>query len=240
MVKPNIIVSWPDNCDYPLWRLFIHESRNLFDKVIVVFTKTNTNINFKSFVFSQLLKDNIIMIDSPIINSGEDWRDIAVKSGLKYIIDGWIWFTEQDFEVKPGFFDYINNSQIDGINVIAAYQGTRMHPCSIFITRSLLSALNTDYGIIPNKGDHFCKLQSEIELHGIPVRVIPEYYYKHYNGLSHNWRLVSDGQKAVYKPDEFNEYLMACLDAPVDLDDKFKELAEKAINAYNADKKKCE
>lgn len=236
MEKPNIIVAWPESCDYPLWRLFIHESRKRFDRVIVVFTKTNTKPSFKEFVFKDLLKDDVTLIDSPILNSGEDWRDVAVKAGLRFTIDGddWVWFTEQDFEVKPGFFEYVENKQLDGINVIAAYQGDRMHPCSIFITRALLSALNVDFGVIPNQGDHFYMLQREIERHNIPVAKIPDMYFKHYNGLSSNFYLASQNQKPNYKPDEFCDYLMACLDAPVDIDDQFREIAEKTITKFSA------
>ena len=82
-----------------------------------------------------------------------------------------------------------------------------MHPCCIFIKRKALNGLKHDFGIESGRLDHFGKIQEQIERLGLSVAVIPEHLYEHMNGLSHNFRLMSEGQTPNYQIDAFNDYL---------------------------------
>lgn len=232
-MKLDVIVAWPKNNDYPLWRLFLSENKEVFNKVYVVFTEAPQGDDYSEFVTSELSKiDNVVVLNSPPLKPGQDWRDVAVKEAFKHSRADWVWFTEQDFEAKGGFFKEVEKMVNDGYQVMAAYQQTRIHPCSIFIKRDLLIKLTLDFGIVPNKLDHFGLIQKQIEEMGVDVGKINPNNYYHYNGLSHNFNLLNMDQEVVYEPVVFARYLAACLEAPVVLHPKFTELAKKAISAY--------
>src|SRR5690242_7223207 len=196
MSQPDIIVSWPVNCDYPLWRQFIHSNRRRFHKVIVVFTLAPGMYNYRDEVIKIMEGDNVTFMDSPAVEGGEDWRDIAVNAALLRSESPWLWFTEQDFFPTKELFEHCNFSADAGFRAMAVYQQDRLHPCCIFMARDLLDSIRRDFGIIPNVADHFCKIQKQLETKREPIARLAEDTYTHYNGLSHNWRLVTEGQSA--------------------------------------------
>ena len=230
--KPDLIVSWPKNCDYPLWRKFITDYRSKFSKVIVVFTEAPIGFDYSNFVTYELGAEDIIFKNSPTVRSGQDWRDVAVCYGLGFSQSDWVFFTEQDFYPKSEFFDEVDEHCINGANVIAVYQGDRMHPCAMFMRFNDLANFYLDFGVKSGEYDHFGRIQKQIEEKGLVVGKISPQAYHHFNGLSHNWRLVSEGQKPNYKPDEFIQYLKDCWDSGVVLHWEFKRVANKAILAY--------
>lgn len=231
MIKPDVIVSWPKNSDYPLWRQFIRDNRNRFAQVVVVFTETHDGRDYSAFVKKSMAGQAITFVDSPIVGSGQDWRDVAVKEGLKFAnTSEWIWFTEQDFYPKPGFFEEIFENPAEMLTeVFAAYQGERMHPCSILIRRKTLAETKMNFGIDPGRLDHFGLIQEDIYRINAVIQPIHPDLYHHYNGLSHNFRLICDGQPPVYQPAEFFYYLRESLDADVPLDPDFVEIAKKWV-----------
>lgn len=227
----DLIVAYPDNCDYPLWRDWIKKNRKHFDKVIVVFTKTNGRDNYKEFVRSAMIMERVIFIDNPELTAGQDWRDVAMNEAIKYSSAKWIYFTEQDF-IPVGFYmGRIAILMSEKYECIGAYDGGRLHPCAIFITRELLDKTNKYFGIKADKYDHFGQLQIDVEAMA-QVGRIPEKSYLHFNGYSHNWRLISEGEVPNYKPDQFIQSLKDSLDVGVSLDPKWVEIAVKAIERY--------
>ena len=239
-IIPDIVVSWPRNCDYPLWRNFIRENRIRFGEVIVVFTETNSGDNYKDFVRQAMEVDDVIFIDSPTPGMGEDWRDVAVNTGLKYTSSDWVWFTEQDFVVtKDEVFWNEIYTRARQFPVVAIAQSGRIHPACIFIRRDTLELTRMDFGIDPGKGDHFCKLQQDIEAMEISHCLLVDEEvngYWHYNGLSHNWHLVNNGQPPVYHPEEFTDWLKKCLLLPqeIKIDPRFYKVANNTISAYSS------
>lgn len=231
----DVIVAWPRNCDYPLWRLFLKENHQRFNATYIIFTETNDDFDYRKFVSGQLTPlDKVWVMESPEIKAGEDWRNVAICRALRFSRSPWVWFTEQDFEIKGNFFEEVEKKAREGFKIIGAYQDNRLHPCCIFMERDTLIKFTLDFGIVPNQLDHFGLIQQQIEERQLPVARIAEDLYFHYNGLSHNWILVSKGEQPNYQPAEFIAYLESCLEAPVKLDPTFKEIAQKAISAYKA------
>src|SRR5690348_16350414 len=108
MIKPDIILAWPRNCDYPLWRQFIRENRPLFNEIIIVFTDTFDQHDYSEFVRRAMFQDHVLFLDNPAIQSGEDWRNVAIHHALLHSYNAqWVWFTEQDFFCKKGFWDMV-------------------------------------------------------------------------------------------------------------------------------------
>lgn len=234
MIKPDVIVAWPDNCDYPLWRKEIHDNRDKFENVIIVFTRTNKGHNYTDFVRDQMLDDGVTMVDSPSVMPGQDWRNVAVNEALKYSSSEWIYFTEQDFYPTPQFYKEMQKFAMDGFACMAVYQADRMHPCAIVMDRPLLTMLKLDFGIVPGISDHFSMIQKQIDSMEAPTAHFSDKNYYHYNGLSHNWALVSAGEPAVYHPQEFVDHLTACLQSGMVIDREWRRTAERAISAQKA------
>lgn len=222
-MKPDVIISWPRNCDYPLWRQFIRDNRNRFEKVIIVFTETNNGANYRHFVTRAMQQDDVTILESPVVGGREDWRNIAINYALQFSNSDWVWFTEQDFFPLADFWQYIEEGEKLG-GVICVKEGYRIHPCCLFIRRDQLEKTSKNFGIVADKLDHFGLVQIDIESLSIPRFVLPQTAYVHMSGLSHNMRLVAEGQRPNWNKQEFDEYIKNCLAVTVELSDYFVSL----------------
>lgn len=225
-MRPDVLVTWPWNADYPLWRQFIHDNRSKFGQVIIVFMNPNHGDDYRDFVIQTMVHDNCLFLESPNYSADQDWRDVAVKEGLKHTTADWVWFTEQDFFPVDEFFWTDVGTKAEFNNIVAVGVGGRMHPCCILIKSMLLDYIDDlDFGILPGVLDHFGKFQLVCG----PWIHVEKSSYKHYNGLTHNFSLVQRGEKPNYKADEFNSYLRQCLEVAVPLDDRFVEMVERYL-----------
>lgn len=219
-IIPDVIVAWPRNCDYPLWREFIEQNQTKFDKVIVAFTGTPTKGDHDGFVRQFFKWTTYIDVFAGLPG---DWRDNAVKAALKVSTSDWVWFTEQDFLPEHEFFEDWERAEKADADVFAAYQGARMHPCSILVKRSVLNEIKLDFGIIPGIADHFARIQEQLENGKYLVFHANPKTYKHYNGLSSNWYLLTHGQMPNYEPEVFKQYLIDCYNCQVPKSDDFEK-----------------
>lgn len=224
MIKPDIIVSWPRNCDYPLWRQFIRDNRHRFNEIIIGFTETHLGPNFISFVKQAMFPDYIHFVDIVDLPPGRDWRDFTVNNCLLHSYNAeWVWFTEQDFIITSDTFwedvDKLSNENI----VFGAYQSSRLHPCCIFSNREGLNSTSRNFGIVPDKYDHFYIFQKELEDRDIQIGSLKR-GYKHLNGLSHNISLLYQSSTPNYNLDEFHAYLEDTLSVSVPIDDGYRHI----------------
>lgn len=229
MIKPDIIVCWPRNNDYPIWRQFIHDNRARFNEIIIVFTETNYGDDYRDFVRTAMFGNAVQFVDILPIPSGEDWRNISVNAALLHSYNAeWIWFTEQDFFPKEGFW---KAWELEGFDVLATFDNTRMHPCNILIKReTLVQKTRRNFGIVPDVSDHFSRIQTELQQSDAKIYAVPEDTYEHLNGLSHNFSLLERGEAPNWKVERFNQYLRDCLKVTVPLSDKWAAL----VNNYFA------
>lgn len=233
-MKPDIIVSWPRNCDYPLWRQFIHDNRERFNVIVIVFTETNHGPDYREDVKKAMLKDWVLFIDCPPVGNG-DWRNIAINQALLQSYNApWIWFTEQDFLIADPekFWSVVNNAATNEKNWIGVKEGDRIHPCCLFVSRQALNQTSKNFGIVPNVSDHFSVLTQELEALGSGSFIHPE-YWQHLAGLSHNLRLIMDGDMPNHQIDQFNNYLSKCLSVTVPQIERFKVLISNYLQRVN-------
>lgn len=236
-MKPDLIVSWPSNCDYPLWRNYIRHNRDRFNLVIIVFTETNDKHDYRKFVRMFMSKDYVLFIDNPPIKAGEDWRNVAVNQALIQSYNAeWVWFTEQDFIIKKGFWEEVDEIRKTDLPVIGAFQEGRLHPCCIFMKRKVLDVLKKDFSAKPPHYDHFGYIQLQLDQLQIPQAILPFDTFQHLNGLSHNWRLVADGGEPNYHPEEFKDWIIKSLEVDVPLDPNWKKTAENYIKSVKNSK----
>lgn len=226
----DLIIVWPSNVDYPLFRSFIRQNRTLFNRVIIVFSMSYSGDDFTHFVNESMKDDACIILRSPEVKSGEDWRDVAVNYALNFAQLDWIWFWEQDFFVMDDMFwrevDKLSiTSDVIGIDVSG-----RLHPCCLAIKRSILYKTRLRFGIVPNKLDHFGMIQQDLEAINAAISYIPEKYWYHMNGLSHNYYLAHEKKEVTYEPTRFAIYMQQCLDVvDVPLDDRFIKVAREVV-----------
>lgn len=222
-IKPTLITCWPMHLDFPLWRQQIHNNRNKFDQVIIVFTNHNVGGDYRSFVREAMKMDSIKFMDNRAVGGEEDWRDIATNLAINKSSGEWILFTEEDFFWKDGFWDliYKNSRNYECIHV--SVQG-RMHPCGILIKRSLLKKTCRDFSPIRDVSDHFSRIQNDLEKFN--KLEVPQELWYHLGGLSQNMHLMMNGQKVEYYPDEFIQYAKDCLSVTVPMHKDFRLLFE--------------
>jgi hypothetical protein len=224
----DVIVSWPENCDFPQWREMIKRERQRFNRVIISVTPAPLGDNYMQFVMNIMSPDYILFID-PYMTGGIDWRHTAVKRALvqSYNAD-WLWFTEQDFYPKDGFWEHVYKAGEDH-DVIGIKQGDRLHPACLFIKRNTLELTSKDFSAKPPEYDHFGQIQKDLELLEIEPAHIPDQYFKHYNGMTHNWRLITENEPPNYCKDEFYDYLRQVLDSGVYIHPTWRKTAKKAL-----------
>lgn len=230
MNKISIVLTWPRSCDYPLWRQFLRENRSLFDEVVISFMETYRGYDYRNFVRYSMKNDNCIFIDFPIVIHG-DWRNVSINNCLSVLHNTqYIWFTEQDFFIKEGFWNWVNNRDED---VICAKTENRIDPCCIFMKNDKLNLTKKDFSVESNRClDHFGLLQEDIERLSMSVAIIPRDYYEHMAGVSHNFHLIVSGVAPCYKSNEFCDYLRRSLYVSVPLHEEFVKIANTAIENY--------
>jgi hypothetical protein len=235
-MKPDLIVCWPKSADYPLFRKNVHEDREKFGKIIIVFTETNIGNNYREFVREVMSGDDVTFLENPPLMPLQDWRDVAIKQALAISSSQWVFFTEQDFFPGTTFWKYVDAYISAGLQVIGVKQGDRIHPCCLFMSRHLLDQLNLDFGAHPPAHDHFGAIQKQIEGMNKPIGILPSGCWKHLNGLSHNMRLVEDGAAPNHDLEGFTEYMSLCFDCGIQLSPKFIETYQKYYRNFHGDK----
>ena len=210
-MKPDLLTTWPVHCDYPVWRRWLMERRADFGRIIISFSEHHDGTdNFSGYVQQQLRPIGAEFVWSPP-EPGRDWRDAAIRGGLARSDAEWVWFTEQDFSAEcwPCFWR-IAKTFSERADVIGIKEGDRWHPASLFVRRAALDAAPRYYG--PEKEDHFIEVTDALQAEGWRFRQIGRGHWQHMNGLSHNHALVARGEPVTYKPEEFRDYLRACLE----------------------------
>lgn len=230
MSNIDLITSWPSHLDYPLWREFIHDNRKQFDKVIIVFTNMSIiDPDYRLFIKEATKKDDLILVDNNPVRGDQDWRDVAVNKGLEHSNARWVFFTEEDFFPKNGFWDQVKRlKKYPSITAFGAWYDSRLHPCCIFVRRVDLNKTHKYFGVVKDKLDHFGQFQQELVDIG-PVLSIDSEYYQHLNGLSQNMHMLQTGEKPNFRPEEFKEYLKKCLEVKVALHPNFIKLANEYL-----------
>ena len=200
----DVIVCWPRNCDYPLWRRFLLDERRRFGRVLVVFTD-HAGSDISGWVRDHLDAETF---GSPPVNG--DWRDIAVNFALGHSTASRVWFTEQDFLIGEGFWEQVDASPVIGWQE----HDDRWHPSSLFVDRDLIE--RTSRYFVTDPVDHFYRFGKELEQLA-PIKRLTT-GFEHLQGTSQNhWLIDSGTEEGVFKRDRFRRYLADCLEADIPL-----------------------
>jgi hypothetical protein len=226
----DIIVTWPDNCDYPLWRRFIAMNRKEFKDVIIVLMKTNNGFDYSDFIKEQM-KDCTV-VKSPKIEYMQDWRNVAVNYALQLSKAQRVWFTEQDFIIHEGFWNEVNKQILEGCQVISVYDQYRMHPCCIFAEKRIIMQTRKDFSIVPDTSDHFALFQEDIDEMFYNDQIIigtVDCHFEHLNGLSSNFVQIANGGLPNYQPKRFKEYIQDSLKSGMVMHQEYIKVCEEYL-----------
>lgn len=208
----DLVVSWPRNCDYPLWRRFLQDERQRFAKVLVVFTD-HAGEDISGWVRDHL---DATCFDS---HTSGDWRDAAVNLALDHSDAPWVWFTEQDFLITDP--DWFWDLRLTGPLGWQEHDD-RWHPSCLFVPREIVERTSRDFG--PEPVDHFYRFGQEVNAIQ-PIKTLRG-GFEHLQGTSQNHWLIDSGiDDGVFKRERFRRYLLACLEADVPLHPGWRDRA---------------
>lgn len=230
----DLILTWPSNCDFPLFREWLSTHAYRFKTIYIIFHETNTAPDLRNDVRDAIDLENVNYITYDGVPSGRDWRDYGIHFALDDSTADRVCFIEQDFFMYDGFWSKV--AEYIEYPVIGINDHGRIHPCFLLMKRDALEKTCKNFGIVPNELDHFGLIQKDIESGKCgPWTMIPDYpknedkLYHHMNGLSHNLRLMFEGLPVTYHEQEFRDYLRKTLTAKVPLSPVYVESVEKYL-----------
>lgn len=206
-MKPDVILTWPTGCDYPLARLQLKTHRKYFKDVIIAFNPKGA-LNFSEFI--RTAHKDFTCLFSPVDN--ECWREAAVTLALQESKSDEVIFTEQDFFIKDEQFLIRVAEARKKYDIVGIRQGNRLHPCFIQTSRKLIEKTSKDFSVQGQDKDHFQKFAAEalaagsfIDLKDIGLFEGTDWY--HFSSMTWNlWRVLNDDVREMHEVNEFLVY----------------------------------
>lgn len=185
-MSTDLIITWPQNCDYPLWRSWLRENYKRFQRVIVSFSP-NDGPDYRAFLRETLEPYGVVCIDTEPTEERE-WRDAAVNAALDLSTAEWVWFTEQDFEiVDPRFWTTVEALSL-GARAVGIREDRRWHPCCLFVRRSIIEETPRYFG--PDPVDHFYSFGLALGGGVVDLEKYTPGTWEHPAGTSRNMELI--------------------------------------------------
>ena len=232
MIKSNLFLTWPEHCDYPLFRYYLEQYREFFSRIVIVFTQGLKERNLKPFIKSAI-KD-VDFIDSHYMFP--DWRQNAMLSLLDNSNSSHFLNMEQDFMIKPEYLKMVL-SHTRNYDFIGYKEGDRIHPAFSLVKRSNLYLTSKDFSAYPDEGlDHFGLFFKEMEnltkfkdIRELGIFERKDFY--HIAGLTQNYHCFKEGQP-FYKPSEFLTYNSLVQKLPIPQSQEFMSYSEAIEKAF--------
>ncbi len=202
----DAILCWPQYADYPLWRAWLREHRDLLEQVIIVLTP-HAGPDRRDWVRANL---DATYIDCPPITG--DWRDVAVNAALDVSTSEWVWFTEQDLVIDD-LAKFWPDLLADAYG-FPEPGSKRWHPASLFVRRSLIDRTSRYFG--PEPIDHFTAFGRELDAL-TKVRRLRGFH--HLQGTSQNqYQAEANAETGFHQRETWRAWLRASLDAGVPME----------------------
>jgi len=215
----DLIVVGSADCDYPIFREFLHKNFTEFNKVHYIISTPLENdhavgeIHLEDFLKSDLSFANVSRIETIDNDNWHDWRSVSVNQALKSSTSEYILFIEPDFEMDIDVMKNIPQHDVVGFKS----PGTqRTWPSFLYVKRDLIektskmfSAVSLEIDTekwenftksngenIKNNYDHFDLFNEELEETTDDIFYLDEekIEFVHYTGVSFNFSLCGRGQ----------------------------------------------
>jgi molybdopterin-guanine dinucleotide biosynthesis protein A len=206
-VKPDVLIVWPSQFDYPLARWQVGEYRKLFGKVIIS-TYKKGEIDFRPFLKQTM--NWATHVDNG--EDGPDWRERCTMAALRQSESEWVLFLEQDFMWKDEHYLETVFQQTTTHDVIGIKDGNRLHPCFLLVRKTALEKTSLDFAYQGENKDHFQKVTAELmaqnevaDLREMGLMDGVDWY--HFSSMTWNLgRITSGDVKEFHEPAEFLVY----------------------------------
>lgn len=231
-MKPDALLTWPVNCDYPLWRGWLARDRGRLGRVLVCMSP-HAGRDLSGWTRPRLEALGVQVLDP---EPDGEWRDRAVNRMLDLSDSEWVWFTEQDLEITdPILWGIFRGMAEQGAEMMGVRRDQRWHPCCLLVKRARVDATTRYFG--PEPVDHFYTFGRELEAAGTvrsDLEAINPRMLRHLAGLSRNHQIIEEGPRAsgvplkpqeLYHRDEFADYLRRCLASGAELEEGWERRA---------------
>lgn len=156
-IKPDVLVTWPTGCDYPLFRLNMKLWEPLINDVVVGFYDHGVP-DYSLFIIENFPQGEF----TKSAETGPAWRERAVEKELEKSFAETVIFTEQDFFFKDTRSLKICLEALQRFDTVGIQQGSRLHPCFILTKRELVEKTSKDFSVRGEHKDHFFQFGKEI------------------------------------------------------------------------------
>lgn len=232
MIKPDVIAVNPTHIDFPMFRYQIRQYRNLYNKVIIVFSEHYTGQNLQQSIQQAMQQDQITFLN-PCNPTGRDWRDAAVHNALQYSDASHVLFLEQDFIINSSHLleEAFKQSSTVGFKETDL---PRLHPAFLFMSRDNLNKTSCNFAANPPHWDHFGQIEVDLKLLNCPIAELEEMNFtspddwEHLAGLVHNYTLLINNQPVTYHLERFQEYNKEVLSLDIETVQEFINIINKA------------
>lgn len=212
MNKPDVLVVWPKDTDYPLFRYSLEKYREYFDQVYIAISDNGTPEDYTHFLTNNIKDAHFKFI--PRAEAGQDWRSVAVNTMLEKSTADRVLFIEQDFLIKDErFFEVLLN--VNEYDALYYDEQGRMHPALALVPRHLIERTSKDFSARPPAYDHFGLFFKELihlcnatDLETVGLHKGQDFY--HLAGLTQNYHA-----EPFFKPNEFLTYNRYALKLPI-------------------------
>lgn len=233
MIKPDIVVVNPIHIDFPSFRYHISHNRDLYGKVLVVFSQHHKGRDISKAI-CKMMKDLRVSHFAPSHYHHEDWRTSAIRQALPHTESDYILFAEQDFLIhnKEMLKDILSNPS----PLVGFYESNqvRLHPAWLLVKRDLVLSTSLDFS--PGEGyDHFGKFYLELLKLGVTPKLLEDYGYaspkdwEHLAGLVHNYDLIMQNLPPNHRVERFIQYNRDQLTLPIVQSARFIIVMQKVI-----------
>jgi len=232
----TLITCWIKHCDYPLYRRFLKNYRQFFNKIVILFSEHNRWPYFDHFIHGSLADLDITFLDSKELDWGkEDWRNVATNEMLKYSDTEWVVSIEQDWFSKDWnkLLNAVEEASKDN-EYIGWWQESNkyIHPSFWFIKRALLDKTRKDFAA-HGKHDHFGWIAEDVKSLGGKTKTTQEMGFKdfedcfHLGGVNQNYLEGLKPDYVFHRPEIFSSYNYWSVKADVKQDPRHLELCKK-------------
>lgn len=243
MSKPDLLVCWIANNDYPLFRLWLEKYHSFFNKIIIHWDIMFRFPFYNAFIQSSLSHiPNIKFLDMAKREFGvDDWRNVATNEMLKHSDSEWVCSIEQDWFDKDWDKTLgLVTEAMGRADLIGWYNQTNfpyIHPAFWFVKREILDKTNKDFAphMEINGADHFAMVTKEVLEQGGKLITLKDLGLEsdnldptvvhcfHLGGVNQNYLDFADRFKAnsLHRPDIFYVYNHFSMQAPVKQSEEF-------------------
>jgi hypothetical protein len=259
MNKPDLLITWIKHCDYPIFREFLVNHSNFFNKIIIYWSEHNRFPYFDHFIQDAIRQDVYELFDHPEIIfldpietdwGKEDWRNKSTNYMLHFSESEWVCSIEQDwFSNDWNKLLTATQEAMKDNDLVGWWQENNeyIHPSYWFIKRNILDQTNKDFSARDGQ-DHFGWISKDVIKMNGKIKTTQQMGFVdfkdcfHLGGVNQNYLEGMKKDFVFHRPEIFYVYNYWCQKAEVTQDSRFTQISSEIHRLLNLpiDPENCE